>query len=417
MRFLVKPSELRGWVLANNSKASSIRNIIIASQLDKKTKIKNVNFCDDVSYLILSLKAAGIGFLRKKNDLIITKGNNFINNNVIFNAGESGAVLRFLIPLFLLYFKKFKIKAKKELIKRPLNEYQEIFKENNFTYNIENDIITFTRNDIKLKNEYEIDLKRSSQFASGIALLAPSIKTIKIKLVNNKYHLSYFLYTLSILDEFGAEIISSNNQYEISFNKPRINKVKIETDFSNLIYWLIMSYKNDVRVRFSKRKSKEPDYNLFNMFYNLGYFVSKNKLQKYSDKDFNLDFKNNLDLVFPFLVLAVAENKKGKFLNLKNLAYKESNRKEAVFDFLKRCKVPFSYLEDNLTFDAREYNKKNNLIFDAKNDHRLIMSYIVFANLIDSEIEIRNVGSLSKSSPDFLKKYINLGGVIIWKKN
>lgn len=416
MRFLVKAKNLKGKVKSNTSKAEAIRQIIIASQLDKKTILKDVNFCDDVGYLVSSLSLAGIKFIRNKQNLTIY-GNTFKNLDKTFNAGESGAVLRFLIPLFLLKLKTFNIKASNALINRPLDTYYDLFKESQIDYKLEDNILKINAKNDFNKNTYEIDINKSSQFASGIALLAPSVKDISIKLLNDYYSKSYFSYTINILKDLGSTVEIDNNIYMIIFNnKKKFQTFKMETDFSNLIYWLLLSLYHDVKVSYTKSKYDQPDYNLFKMLESVGYFAHGGRLKKFKELEFNLDFKDNLDLVYPFVILAISEKKKAEFTSIENLKYKESDRLEGILELLKRLRIPFKYENNKLSFDATKFNKMNNLILDARNDHRVIMSYIVLASMLKTEIEIINSGSLSKSSPDFLGKYVGLGGQIVCKK-
>lgn len=60
MNLLTDLKKLKGVITPDFSKSAAIRYIIIASQINARTILKNITYGDDVKNLIRSLKIAGI---------------------------------------------------------------------------------------------------------------------------------------------------------------------------------------------------------------------------------------------------------------------------------------------------------------------------------------------------------------------
>ena len=422
MNLLVRYKKLKGTVVPDSSKSEAIRFIIIASQIKKMTIIKKITFCDDINYLIKSLKDVGIKIIKRRSSLIIF-GDSFLKNEKILNIGDGAAPFRFLIFMLLDKLESVKITGSDRLLKRPIEDFIELFNLEKIDIKFSNNVYEFNGR-IK-SNTVKINLDKSSQFASSIALVSPFSKrfnSINIKIISD----SYFLYTLDILKRFGINYNVKDGIYYIDKydNKNSSYILENEVDYSNLCFYLFLSIKNNVLINTTISKSAQPDYKMLEILDKMGFSILKDKKgykifrSKIVD-NLEIDLYNNPDLFMPFLILGVYLNINIKYHLPSNLNYKESNRLDNMLDFLNLIKQEYIFESSKNTLriiKTKEQNFKN-LELDGKSDHRIIMSYILLSYLKEVDIKIKNFDKVSKSSPDFIKKLKKLGAKFKCLKN
>ena len=118
----------KGTIILPSSKSDAHRKIIASSLCFGQTSlIEGVDFSDDINRTIEAMRNfADIEV--KGHTLKITS---FVpkEKKASFNAYESGSTLRFLIPIFSLFFDETTIEGQKRLLERPLSIYQELFQD------------------------------------------------------------------------------------------------------------------------------------------------------------------------------------------------------------------------------------------------------------------------------------------------
>lgn len=424
MNLLTDLKKLKGVITPDFSKSAAIRYIIIASQINARTILKNITFGDDVKNLIKSLKIAGIKIITKKNSVVIF-GDRFLKNNKIFYCGDGASVFRFLTFVLLDKFKNIRISGSQKLLERPIDELLKLFKNENIFVNFENNIYNFKG---EIKNKIvEVSANKTSQFASGVALSIPFSKNIDaLKIIDKFTSISYFLYTLDILKEFGISYKIENNTYYIS----KYNQIKVgyildnEIDYSNLSFYLFLTLNKNVLVNAKINKSSQPDYKMIELLNKFGFgIICKNNMCKLiKDNSYNnieVNLCDNPDLLMPFLILGIYLNIDIKYMLPTNLNYKESARLDNLINLLSIVRQNYTFEKKHFILKIKKTENRNfkNLLLDAKSDHRLIMSYIILSYLTNEKIKIKNFDKISKSSPDFIKKLKKLGARFKCVKN
>ena len=132
---IIKGKKLEGAVLPPPSKSMLHRYIISASLAKSVSKIRNINFSDDIVATIEGMKKFGASIEFKEDinsnyleiDGTNTFNENFLNNNSIIDCKESGSTLRFLLPLALIKKNIISFKGEGKLFTRPLEPYFENF--------------------------------------------------------------------------------------------------------------------------------------------------------------------------------------------------------------------------------------------------------------------------------------------------
>lgn len=423
------PANLKGVIRLNSSKSNLIRLVIIASLSNCKTEIcYNGELARDVTVVINALRDAGINILVKKTKIIVV-GNTFKTICTNFNCQDSGAAFRFLVPLFLLKLGSFSLSGSPRLIERISLTSLNFFKKNNIEFIIKDNTVFLSGN--LNKKIYEVELDKTSQYASGLLMVLPFLKDEKVKMAvfgNTSY--SYLKHTIYLLSLFKIKVNVIDHTFSFINNCPPVKKLKInaESDLSLLPFYLFLSHKFPVEIKKLMYTPHSSDYAIFSILdkFNLATFFRKNKLALTTSKTnlsnkIEIDFLDCPDLVLPVVIFSIYLNTNITLLNIQNLQYKESNRLEFIISLLKETSKQFSLIhaDDKISLEIGSSHNPEYKDFkiDCFSDHRSIMSCILLSYLLQISITIKNAKGINKSDANFLSNYKKLGAVIRCLKN
>lgn len=398
----------KGTIILPSSKSDAHRKIIASSLCFGQTSlIEGVDFSDDINRTIEAMRNfANIEI--KGHTLKITS---FVpkEKKASFNAYESGSTLRFLIPVFSLFFDETTIEGQKRLLERPLSIYQELFQDKL----IIEDKITLKG---KLEqDEFIIKGDVSSQFISGLLFALPlRKKDSRIKIVGNFESKSYVNLTIGVLKEFKIEILEVNsNEYLIKGGQRYIAKnVKVEGDYSQLAFYGVLGViSSSVKVVNVNKNSLQGDKKVIDIIKSFngkvedideGYIFHKSDLVSST-----IDLNDNPDLGPILFVLAVFSKGTTTFLNTKRLKIKESDRVLAMKKELKKFNVEIIDEENKVTIKGQEVVTPNQILYPS-NDHRILMALSILGTKV-KECEIEDIKCVNKSYPNFFKDLFSLG--------
>lgn len=137
-----KPGKLNGRIDAPPSKSMAHRYLIGAALSKEKCKLTGVDYSEDILASIDCLRALGAGITTDNDTVIITTDNFMKVEKPVLECRESGSTLRFFIPLGLCLGKTVILKGSTRLFERPLDVYEELCREYNFTFKKENNSVT-----------------------------------------------------------------------------------------------------------------------------------------------------------------------------------------------------------------------------------------------------------------------------------
>ena len=164
-----------GTINVTSSKSYTIRFLLCAYLSIEEVTIHNVSYSNDVLATIKALKCFGTSIIKRDDNLVI-KTTNKINEKLIIPVQESATLLRLLIPILLVKFpnKSITYLLGDSLVNRPLDGYDDLFKSNNIScIKVKNKLII--KGQIKNKDIY-VDASKSSQFVSGLLMALPLLK-------------------------------------------------------------------------------------------------------------------------------------------------------------------------------------------------------------------------------------------------
>ncbi len=392
-----KPCKLNGKISAPPSKSMAHRYLIGAALSKQNCTLSGVDYSEDILASIDCLRALGVK-INTQDDIVSINSGDFMEvENPILECRESGSTLRFFIPLALCLGKEVTLKGSERLLERPLDVYEDLCKESNFTFKKSSNSVTLCG---KLKSgSYKIRGDVSSQFITGLifALLYLGGSS-SIEIIPPFESKSYINLTLSALKSFGAKI-KFVDDYKIEIKESDMHSYsgRIEGDYSNAAFLDAFNYLgSNIEINNLNTDSLQGDK------------VYKDYFNKISNGTPTLDISDCPDLG-PVL-FALASLKNGAiFTGTDRLKSKESDRGMAMHEELKKLGGGFVFGDNMITVPKQELQYKD-IILDSHNDHRIVMAMSVILSKTGGEIF--DIEAVRKSYPGFFKDILKLGAEV-----
>lgn len=399
----IKNSNLKGSVYVNHSKSYLHRYIFASSFADENTIIKGFDLSEDIKDTMLSLINYSEFDLLENGDLSIKPRERKRSLEKV-RIEASATTLRFML-FNILDGDTHTIYMGEKLFERPNDPAYKIFDDNGIKYHIDKSTKSITLRGNLQKDEYIISEDISSQFVSSLLFkLARMDFDSKIILDCDLSSRSYIDMTIKCLEDFGIEILESENEYFIKGRQEFKSKkaYEIERDYSNAANFYIANYLGaDIDIMDMKEDSIQADSRV------------KETLEMYKkNEDITINMKNSPDTVPILAMAALFREHTTTFTNVKRLMYKESNRVQAIINELKKIGAKIVFRDDSLIVKPLEdiimYTNK----FEPYNDHRIAMMIAILATKLDQDIFLSDYECVKKSYPRFFEDYSELGGKI-----
>lgn len=231
------------------SKSITNRALLIAAMAEGTSHLKGALFSDDSRYFLSSLQSLGFEAKGKEEtgEITITGlGGRVPKRQAEIYVGSAGTAARFLTAMLGLSDGEYLIQASEQMKKRPMDSlfsallslgasitYQE--KEGFLPVLIGNDGIT--------KTEVTVDIEKSSQFLSGLLIVAPLFPEGLTVHVEGTHGMAYIDMTITMMEQFG---VSVEKPAERTFvvkkgQKYRAMEYQIEPDLSAACYFYAMA--------------------------------------------------------------------------------------------------------------------------------------------------------------------------------
>lgn len=391
------PRKLKGQVVVPVSKSQLHRYIMGASLAQTKTVLNQVDVVnDDVLTTLEAVKAIGTTYQydEVKKQLTLMPGLAQTKKSIQMN--ESGTSLRLLLPILINLLHDVTIETAPSLSKRPMSNYDNIFKFND---------IKVTKIDDNTKryqgafqqHDYKLSGQISSQFISGLLFLLPllnhdSTLTITDEIVS----LPYLKLTLETLKAFNIDIKVDDDytKFTIAGNQAFQSQgsYDIELDYSALAFWdVAQSIGNDITISNDTNNASSQGDKIIKT-------ITKERLT-------NINLKDTPDL-FPILCIYLSTSG-GTFTNINRLRYKESDRLQAMLDNFNKSGVAYKLDDNQLTIQPGVIKDGH---YNTYHDHRIAMSLVIASTIADGKITLSEIKSINKSYPNFINTYLTLGG-------
>lgn len=268
-------------------------------------------------------------------------------------------------------------------------------------------------------NRVDVSVEKSSQFASSLLLAAPLWKNgLELQLTGNLTSLPYIDMTVNMMRQCGIDVERKDRTITVKPGRYKIDNLKIEPDWSAAAFWYeiaALSEDSNILLKNLNINSLQADAMAIKMFdilgvetipYEDGVIIIKTKGKRQKTKE-TFDFTNCPDL-FPAVISACAGLcVNATFTGLKNLSIKESDRKKAMMNELKKINITFEEVsDDELKMQCPDelpcFTEENPIIFNNYSDHRIAMALSILSIKIGA-ISMEKPEVVSKSYPDFFE--------------
>jgi len=421
MKFVIKRTErLEGEIRAPPSKSYTHRAVIVAS-MNGNSRISNISNCDDARMTIRACEMLGATITKDGDTLNIDgfKGRPSAPSDVI-NLGESGASLRFALPLACLTEGSNVILIGDSLRERPVSPLIRAVTDLGggalfFPYTLAPYITTWG---MLGGGETTVDGSISSQFISSLLMACPSAQndsTIKVKgeLVSKPY----VEMTLDVLEKAGITIDYNESQFFIQGGQKfkSLRDYAIHGDYSSAAFLMAAACLVDSDVTITDLvNDKQGDRKIIDILRLMGADIERTRNAVHISGPFELkgievNCRETPDLVPVLAVLGTFAKGTTRIYDIAHLRYKESDRFYTLTNELSKLGVDIEYGIDEII--VRSSKPRTGITVNSHGDHRIAMA-LSLIGLKVGELTVEGREHISKSYPRFVEDMQHLGARI-----
>lgn len=416
MKILITPAKLSGAVTVPPSKSQSHRAIIAAAMAKGKSVINNIILSDDVLATVEAMEKIGVKIIHNHHQLIIHGVSRIVfSDDNFIDCNESGSTLRFLLPLLSLSRQKVVMTGQPSLFKRPMAIYEQLFKDRHLNFQQSDKSIIV--DGALTAGVYRLPGNISSQFVSGLMFALPLLKENSVIEIDGELESKEYIdLTIDVLKQFGVAIHPENDKYLIPGNQKYLpTNIHIEGDYSQMAFFSVAGlFGGEITCKNLNPSSLQPDRRVLDIIRQMnGFFEWKDSGYLFHESTTigcTIDVSQSPDIAPILAILGALSQGTTIIDNAARLKYKESNRLNSTYETLRKMNVKVEMTESSLIIQGQP--QIDGGIFDAFNDHRIVMAIAIAAIKAKSPVTIKNAEAINKSYPSFFQDYQALGGNI-----
>ncbi|MDR2700287.1 MAG: 3-phosphoshikimate 1-carboxyvinyltransferase [Nitrososphaerota archaeon] len=429
----VKPvGELQGVLAAPASKSYTQRMLIAAALSDGVGRVIDPLVSEDTLATFRAITAFGAQMNNDSNDCWVVRGTSELKAAVdLIDVGESGATLRFMIPIAALTLGSSVFLLSKSLERRPIDPLLSSLKMLDIHAYPEQigdvQAIAVEGKGGIAGGRTSISGDVSSQFISGLIFACPMAKSdTEIQVTTPLESKNYVKMTQEVLAQHQIDVqISEDYQYIHIPGRQTFRQVdcKVPGDFSSAAFLLASSAITNSNVKIDNlnyKTTQQGDKAILDILKEMGVNekIHENSIEIQGTngllKAVDIDAKNIPDLVPICTVLSCYANGKSKIFNAQRLKFKESDRLTTIQEELTKMGASISVDESSLTIKGP--CKLHGTTINSHNDHRIAMACTVAALMANGETTIENAECIRKSYPSFYNDLTIIGAEIVGRK-
>lgn len=403
MDIKIYPSRLIGTVNAPSSKAYSQRMIIAAALAGGVSEISNISVSNDIKVSAAAMEALGANIF-EENGTFTIRGIKNPPPKAEIDCCESGATLRFVIPIAAALGTESTFLGRAKLPQRPITPYLREFPSKGVEFQPQGGLPLNMKGKLSA-GEYKMEGDISSQFITGLLYALPLCEgDSTVKLTSHLQSKPYVDMTISALKNFGIEIQETSENGLLTYTVKGGQKyspcdISVEGDYSQAAFFYVANaLGSEIEIKNLDPKTAQGDKAIVDIVNDCG-----NEMLP-----FTADVGDIPDLVPILTVLGCFTKGTSRIVNAARLKIKESDRLADVARQLNAIGGKITAGEDHLEIQPIE--KFTGGEIDSCNDHRIVMSAAIAALSSDSPVIIRGAEAVNKSYPRFFEDYKALGG-------
>jgi 3-phosphoshikimate 1-carboxyvinyltransferase len=419
----IKTSEaLKGTVCAPPSKAYTQRMLISAALSNGVSRLSNPLLSEDTEAALQAVTALGAKVTLAENCWIVEGPIPTRGAKKPIDCRESGATLRFMVPVAALAPKSSFFVFSSRLSQRPIEPLLQSLKQLGAQASVQKigrkTGIYVEGGGIK-GGRSSMPGDVSSQFVSGLLFACPMAKAdTYLTLSSLLESKSYVLMTEDVLAKHGVKVGLSEDLSHIKIPSKQVYLPRdggVPGDFSSAAFLLAAGAltNSEVCVKNLDYGSVQGDKAIVRILQQMGVEskVCKENIQINGKagllKALDIDARDIPDLVPICAVLACYANGTSKIHGAQRLRLKESDRLNSLYLELGKMGADITMDESSLTIKGPCDLHGGNI--DPHNDHRIAMACAVAALGAKGETVIQNCECVRKSYPRFFADLLSLG--------
>ncbi len=217
----------------------------------------------------------------------------------------------------------------------------------------------------------------------------------------------YFDLTLSQVRSWGMSVKElGQGQFVIpKLQKTDIQALQVSLDMDSAFFISALALiSGQAQILNFAQESAHPSFRFLNVLESMkaSIKVDKDKLhiKKTDLAAVNVNLKDSIDMAPVLASLVLFSKGVSKITGLKNLAFKESNRLEKIYELLEKTGAQVEKTQDELLIVGQSFDSNCQFEFNSSSDHRMVMAAQVL-KAGGLNIEIEDFSSISKSFPEF----------------
>jgi 3-phosphoshikimate 1-carboxyvinyltransferase len=422
-----KTLALHGQVCAPSSKSYTQRMLIASALAHGRSKISKPLLSEDTDATLRAVTALGAKVKTADDCWIIDGANPIKAPQEPIDCGESGATLRFMVPIAALSPGPSILQFQGSLERRPIEPLLESLNELGAKAHLGkqgvNDAVFVDGSGIR-GGKTSIAGNVSSQFISGLMFACPLAENdTEITLTSPLESTDYVKMTEAVLSKHAIAVGVEDNKVTIpSKQKYKSTDETVPGDFSSAAFLLAAAAitNSHVQVTNLDYESVQGDKAILRILKEMGVDgkVCRDSVEITGSIGalipLKVDAKNVPDLVPVFAALACYAEGTTIISGAARLRLKESDRLQALGSELSKMGAEISVTGDGLTVNGGL--RLHGATVDSHNDHRIAMACAVAALCAEGETIIQNAECIRKSYPQFFNDLKAIGAEIIGGK-
>ena len=424
---VMKTEELSGIVCAPSSKSYTQRMIIAAALSNGSSKVSNPLLSEDTEATLRAVTALGAKVIIGDGCWTIEGTKLLKGAKEPIDCGESGATLRFMVPVAALAKGSSTLVFKGSVEKRPVAPLLASLNELGAKVHIgklgDKDAV-FVEGGGIIGGETSIPGNVSSQFISGLMFACPKAQVdTEIMLSSPLESEGYIKMTEAVLVNHGVKVPAHENHIHIPANQTFTSvDGRVPGDFSSAAFLLAAAAITHSKVQINNLDygSVQGDKAIISILKHMGVngkvcadsfeIEGSGSLLKTNE----VDAKHIPDLVPAIAVLMCYAKGTSHIFGANRLRLKESDRLESLYLELKKMGAQITIERDGLIIDG--VSPLHGAIIDPHNDHRIAMACAVAALGAEGQTTIQNADCIRKSYPQFFTHLRQIGADVVGGK-
>ncbi len=421
-----KTESLKGEVCASPSKSYTQRMLVSAALSNGISKVSNPLIAEDTQATLKAITAMGAQVVMAEECWTVTGANPLSNAKQPIDCGESGATLRFMIPVAALASDPSILVFNGSFERRPVEPLLQSLERLGAkaqTRKVGGKDAVFVVGGGILGGETSIAGDISSQFLSGLMFACPLAKVeTEITLTTPLESSDYVRMTLDVLSkhEIRTEIHDNFSRIRIPPNQSyKPCDCRVPGDFSSAAFLLAAAAITNSKVQLNNLefKSLQGDKEILSILKKMGLEgkVCTNSIEIDGTggllKPIDVDAKNIPDLVPVCAALACFAEGTSKITGAQRLRLKESDRLKSLYLELGKMGAKIKANESGLIIEGP--CKLHGAVIDPHNDHRVAMACSIAAIGAEGKTTVRNAECVRKSYPQFFTHLKQIGAEIV----